>query len=161
MRTRESMKNRKHNGQNKKLHKDNNDPQNTTQKIKHSTKIKSQTPNQDQELLSGSEALQVFYYLFMSILLMKSPLSPRGAPLTGLRPHPFCAGHKPATSWVVVFCFMFYVFRWDVVISFCWYWWSCWQSLFKLSLQNFDTQESTMTMFLTCLHTFQHLNTIH
>jgi hypothetical protein len=61
----------------------------------------------------------------------------------------------------VAFGFMFNVFRWDVVISFCWYWWSCWQSLFKLSLQNFDTQESTMTMFLTCLHTFQHLNTIH
>jgi hypothetical protein len=108
MRTGESMKNRQHKGQNnkgqnKQGQKDNNDPQNTTQKTKHPTKIKSQTtnqeqetntqtksrvehptkiksqtPNQDQELLSGSEALHVSYYLFMSILLMKSPLSPRG-----------------------------------------------------------------------------------
>jgi len=32
---------------------------------------------------------------------------------------------------------------------------------FRYLAQNFDTQESTMTTFLTCLHTFQHLNTMH
>jgi len=64
----------------------------------------------------SSTCFLLFVYVYIAD---EEPIISEGAPLTGLRPHLFCAGHKPATSWVVALCFMFNVFRWDVVVSFC------------------------------------------
>ena len=60
-----------------------------------------------------------------------------GIPLTDLNPSYLCACLQPEpgfpTSYVVSnFCLCSVRGDW----SFCWYWWNCWPSLFKLSFHN-------------------------
>ena len=61
-------------------------------------------------------------------------------PLTSLTLPHLCACPKPEPwflkSYVVVF-FMFNELGWEVIVCFCWYWWNCWPSLFKLSFNNY------------------------
>ena len=59
------------------------------------------------------------------------------SPFHGLTPVYYCACPKPEpwfpTSYVVIllYCVLWAKLRGDC--SFCWYWWKCWPSLFKLS----------------------------
>jgi hypothetical protein len=36
----------------------------------------------------------------------------------------------------VLCCGLIYQLRWEAIVSFCWYWWNCFPSSFKLSLHN-------------------------
>ena len=61
-----------------------------------------------------------------------------GIPLTGLTPPHLCYSPKTGPGFptldVVIFVYVFSEFIWNERWSFCWYWWNCWSSLFKLSL---------------------------
>ena len=91
-----------------------------------------------------SESVQVFFmffFMFFCFCLYLYWCGRIGIPLTGLTP-PHCLlvpsqnldfqGHTYA---MVFFIFTaWFEVRSDCLI--CWYWWNCWQSLFKLSFYN-------------------------
>ena len=82
-----------------------------------------------------------FYRLFICIAVEGSVVEKGGwDPISQFHPAYLCACLRPGTGippWYIVVVFIYV--RWVQVrgeSSFCWYWWNCWPSMFKLSYHN-------------------------